>query len=116
MFCFTAPPETRRISRLERGSKVDVDREFPSKAEVFREDEIPALDVPGANSIAVEGDKTPSDGAEREANDEKTEGDKADDADKKKEQTNKEKKIWMDYGDFCKCFRLEGLRLLWKYN
>ncbi|XP_015772196.1 PREDICTED: androglobin-like [Acropora digitifera] len=99
------PPESRRVSRMEKSSKVDLDRESPIKGEVFREDEISALDVPGANSVAVEGDKTPSDGLEREANDEKTDGDRADDADKKKEQANKEKKIWMDYGDFCKCFR-----------
>ena len=97
---------------MEKSSKVDLDRESPIKGEVFREDEISALDVPGANSVAVDGDKTPSDGLEREANDEKTDGDRADDADKKKEQANKEKKIWMDYGDFCKCFRLEELRLL----
>lgn len=99
------PPESRRVSRMEKSSKVDLDRESPIKGEVFREDEISALDVPGANSVAAEGDKTPSDGLEREANDEKTDGDRADDADKKKEQANKEKKIWMDYGDFCKCFR-----------
>ncbi|XP_068698412.1 androglobin-like isoform X1 [Montipora foliosa] len=97
------PPELRRVSRVEKTGKTDLERDSSHKVETILEDEIPSLDVPG--SSFAEGDKTPGDATEREINDEKTEGDKTDEADKEKEESNKEKKIWMDYDDFCKCFR-----------
>ena len=103
LLCFTAPPELRRVSRVEKTGKADLERDSSHKVETILEDEIPSLDVPG--SSFAEGDKTPGDATEREINDEKTEGEKTDEADKEKEESNKEKKIWMDYDDFCKCFR-----------
>lgn len=90
------------MSRVEKGVKVELERESVHKVDTIREDEIPALDLPNASA---EGDKSPGDGTEGETNEEKTEGDKTEDGEKLKEECNKEKKIWMEYADFCKCFR-----------
>ena len=97
-----APPETRRISRVEKGVKVELERDSSHKVETIREDELPVLDLPGS---LADGDKTPGDGTEGETINDKTEGDKTEDGEKVKENNNKDKKIWMDYADFCKCFR-----------
>ena len=108
---FTAPPESRRMSRIEKSAKVDLERDSSHKVDTIREDEIPVLDLPSATG---EEDKTPGDGTDGEMNEEKTEGDKTEDGDKAKEENNKERKIWMEYADFCKCFRLE--KSLAKFN
>jgi len=93
------------MSRVEKAQKVELERESSHKVEIIHEDDIPVLDVPSA---AAEGDKTLGDGTEGEVNDEKPEGDKTEEGDKVKEDLkNKEKKLWMEYADFCKCFRLE---------
>lgn len=89
--------------RVEKIGKVDLERDFLYKVEIIFEDEILLFDVLG--SFFVEGDKMLGDVIEWEINDEKMEGDKMDEGDKEKEELNKEKKIWMDYDDFCKCFR-----------
>ena len=87
---------------MEKAMKVELERESSHKFETIRADEIPVLDLP---STAADGDKNPGDGTDGEGNEEKTEGEKTEDGDKAKEETNKEKKIWMEYADFCKCFR-----------
>lgn len=90
------------MSRMEKGVKVELDRESSHKVDTIREDDIPVLDLP---TDATDGDKSPGDGADGEVNEDKTEGEKTEDGDKVKEECKKEKKIWMEYGDFCKCFR-----------
>ena len=90
------------MSRVEKAMKVELERESSHKVETIHEDEIPVLDLP---NNATEGDKNPGDGTDGEGNEERTEGEKTEDGDKAKEETNKEKKIWMEYADFCKCFR-----------
>lgn len=90
------------MSRVEKSTKVELEKDSSLKVETIRENEIPALDLPSA--LADE-DKTPGGGTDGEMNDEKTEGDKAEECDKVKDDNNKEKKIWMEYADFCKCFR-----------
>ena len=92
------------MSRVEKSAKVELERDSSHKVDTIREDEIPVLDLP---STTGDGDKTPGDGTDGEMNDEKTEGDKTEDGDKGKEENNKGKKIWMEYADFCKCFRSE---------
>ena len=94
------------MSRVEKGVKVELERDSSHKVETIREDELPVLDLPGT---AAEGDKSPGDGTEGETTDDKTEGDKTEDGDKVKEECNKGKKIWMEYADFCKCFRSVNL-------
>ncbi|XP_078372473.1 androglobin-like isoform X6 [Oculina patagonica] len=97
------PPESRRMSRVDKGVKVEIERESLHKVDIIREDECPVLDLP---TCAVnEGDKTPGEATDGETTEEKTEGDKTEEGDKAKEDSNKEKKIWMEYADFCKCFR-----------
>lgn len=96
------PPETRRMSRVEKGVKIELERDSSHKVEAIRVDELPVLDLPGS---VAEGDKVPADGTDGETTDDKTEGDKTEDGDKVKENINKDKKIWMEYADFCKCFR-----------
>lgn len=90
------------MSRMEKGVKVELERESSHKVDTIREDEIPVLDLP---TDATDGDKSPGDGADGEVNEDKTEGEKTEDGDKVKEECKREKKIWMEYGDFCKCFR-----------
>lgn len=97
-----APPETRRMSRVEKGVKIELERDSSHKVEAIRVDELPVLDLPGS---VAEGDKVPADGTDGETTDDKTEGDKTEDGDKVKENNSKDKKIWMEYADFCKCFR-----------
>lgn len=103
MTYLTAPPESRRMSRVDKGVRTETERESLHKVESIREDECAVVDLP---TCAVnEGEKTPAEGTDGEMNDEKTEGDKTEDGDKTKEDSNKDKKIWMEYADFCKCFR-----------
>ena len=99
-----APPESRRMSRVDKGVKIEAERESLFKVDIIREaDECPVVDL---STCAInDGDKTPGEGTDGEMNDEKTDGDKTEDSDKTKEDSNKEKKIWMEYTDFCKCFR-----------
>lgn len=95
------------MSRVDKGVKIEVERESWHKVDPIREDECPVLDLP---TCAInEGDKTPGEGMDGEATNEKTEGDKTEDGDKIKEDSNKEKKIWVEYADFCKCFRSGNL-------
>lgn len=101
-----APPETRRMSRVEKGVKIELERDSSHKVEAIRVDELPVLDLPGS---VAEGDKVPADGTDGETTDDKTEGDKTEDGDKVKENNSKDKKIWMEYADFCKCFRYVNL-------
>ena len=94
------------MSRVDKGVKLDFERDVLHKGDPIREDECPVDDLP---TCAVnEGDKTQGERTEGEMNDEKTDGDKTEDGDKIKEATNKDKKIWMEYADFCKCFRSEN--------
>ena len=91
------------MSRVDKGVRIEAERESLHRVELIREDECPVVDLP---TCAVnEGDKTPGEGTDGEMNDEKTEGDKTEDGAKNKEDSNKDKKIWMEYADFCKCFR-----------
>lgn len=112
-----APPESRRMSRVDKGVKIEAVRESLHKVDPIREDECPVVDL--ATCAINEGDKTPGEGTDGEMNDEKTEGDKTEDGDKTKEDSNKDKKIWMEYADFCKCFRLGNftvcLHFSWAY-
>lgn len=107
-FNFVAPPESRRMSRVDKGVKLEIlERESLHKVEMIREDEGPVPDLP--TSAINEGDKTPGEAMDGEMTVEKTEGDKIEEGDKAKEDSNKEKKIWMEYSDFCKCFRSEKI-------
>ena len=89
------------MSRVDKGVKIEVERESLLKVDIIREaDECPVVDL--ATCAINEGDKTPWEGTDGEMNDDKTE---TEDTDKTKEDSNKDKKIWMEYTDFCKCFR-----------
>ena len=91
------------MSRVDKGVKVEIEKESLHKVETIREDECHVPDLP---TCAInEGDKIPGEVIDGETTEEKTEGDKIEEGDKAKEDSNKEKKIWMEYTDFCKCFR-----------
>jgi len=106
MIYLVAPPESRRMSRVDKGVKLEFERDVLHKVDPIREDECPVDDP--ATCPVNEGDKTQGERTDVEMNDEKTDGDKTEDGDKIKEATNKDKKIWMEYADFCKCFRSEN--------
>lgn len=103
---FTAPnsKESRRMSRMDK-PKLDLDKDSFHEVTPIMEavDTIAAtLEVPAS---AVEGEpKTPGEGPEGETGEEKPEGEKTEEGDKTKEEKSKEKKLWMEFEDFCKCF------------
>lgn len=104
MIYFLVFLELRRMFRVDKGIRIEIERELLYKVEFIREDECVVVDF--LICVVNEGEKILVEGIDGEMNDEKIEGDKIEDGDKIKEDSNKDKKIWMEYVDFCKCFRL----------
>ena len=95
------------MSRVDKGVKVEIERESSHKVDTIREDEYPVLDLP--TSAVSDGDKSPGEATDGETTEDKAEGDRAEEGEKAKEDSNKERKIWMEYTDFCISFRSENL-------
>ena len=87
---------------MDKPSKTDLDRDSFHEVPIIEYDECPiALEVP---STGGDGEtKSPGEGTDGETKEEKQDGEKTDDADK--DAKCKEKKIWIDFDDFCKSFR-----------
>ena len=83
-------------------AKLEVDKDSSHKVEIIHEDEVPVVDL---NGVVPEVEKTVGDGQDGEIVEAKADAEKAEEGDKTKEEQNKEKKIWLEYDDFCKCFR-----------
>lgn len=92
------------MSRMEK-PKLDLDKDsFHEVTPIMEAEDItaPTLEVPPSTG---EGEpKTPGEGTEGDTGEEKPEGEKTEEGEKAKEDKFKDKKLWMDFDDFCKCF------------
>lgn len=60
--------------------------------------EVQSLEVP------IDGDRSVAEGTEVEFGEEKQDGERLEEGTKTKDEKLSEKKLWMDFEDFCKCF------------
>ena len=89
------------MSRVEK-MKLELEREASSKADAIHEEEqVQTLAVPLGSA---DGEKPAGEGTDGETPQQGGEGEKCEEGDKAAEQQNKEKKLWMEFEDFCKCF------------
>ncbi|XP_048577844.1 androglobin isoform X3 [Nematostella vectensis] len=96
-------PPGRKVSRMEKPSKVDMEKDSFHEVEIIVEGEESNMqDAPNPTNDGET--KSPGDAPEMEKGEEKTNGEKDEEGDKGKEEKGNNKKLWMDYEDFCKCF------------
>ncbi|KAK3749551.1 hypothetical protein QZH41_007285 [Actinostola sp. cb2023] len=104
--------ESRRISKMERPSKADLDKEQSHDViPILETDDMTAsleVPTPGGDTEV----KAPGEGNDGETNEEKQDGEKTEESDKSKDEKTKDKKLWMDFDDFCKCFSLNPIEII----